>query len=48
MLVDAIVYAESLGLKGGVPEADLEASLFVGTLAVLLLVVLPVYRRLSE
>jgi NhaP-type Na+/H+ or K+/H+ antiporter len=55
MLIGAIVYAlingvlaASLGFQGGVPEVDLEASLVVGIIAILLLMAIAVYRRLNR
>jgi hypothetical protein len=55
MVVGALVYAvinwvlaESLGLKGGVPVMDIETSLVVGLIGILLLAVLTVYQRISQ
>ena len=52
LIVGAIVYAAinvalagSLGLSGGVPEVDLEASLVAGAIGAILLIALAAYRR---
>lgn len=54
LVIGAIVYAVingilagSVGLKGGAPVLDLEASLVVGVLGILLYVALAIYRRFS-
>jgi len=55
LIVGAIVYAAinvalagSVGLSGGVPEVDLEASLIAGAIGAILLIAIGVYRRVNR